>query len=435
MSDQPGKSRSALLALVFTFTLAGALTVGALVAYPQVAEGFENQLKRRLKSYAATTAMTFNAEALATIPSDDDPVAVLYRKRLQALEKYAGVRRAAILDRDGNLILKVADGHVDDFDADAKELAACFAQAGPVVTVEYEGGNDRAYRNGFAPILDDNDQPSRYAVAVALETDYSARLDAVGLSMIATVIGVFVVTLGTALLLGSRWEAMRRDLSKQKRLAEQAQFSAGMAHQIKNPLAALRGYVELLSRGLEEPNQKKIASRLIAEIGALDRVVREFLAFSRGAHGSEEKLAFRTAIEPVLEAARARCGDGVEVELASQDVGDLDIDTTALKEALANVAVNAVEAMSEEGEGGKLTIRAHGNTRLVTVEFQDSGPGIPEDVKSRLFDPFVTGKADGTGLGLAIARRLLRDLGGDLELVSTGPSGTTFRATFQRRGD
>lgn len=73
------------------------------------------------------------------------------------------------------------------------------------------------------------------------------------------------------------------------------------------------------------------------------------------------------------------------------------------------------------------------NGKMVTVEFEDNGPGIPEEVRGRLFEPFVTGKADGTGLGLAISRRLLRDLGGELLLVRTGPSGTMFKATFAKK--
>jgi two-component system sensor kinase FixL len=107
---------------------------------------------------------------------------------------------------------------------------------------------------------------------------------------------------------------------------------------------------------------------------------------------------------------------------------ELELDTTALREALGNVAVNAAEAMRDDG--GKLTITAETRGAEVRVELADTGPGIPDDIAAKLFQPFTTGKADGTGLGLAIARRMLRDLGGDLELVRTGPAGTMFRATF-----
>jgi signal transduction histidine kinase len=248
--------------------------------------------------------------------------------------------------------------------------------------------------------------------------------------MFATVLGVFLVTLATAALLTRVWRGLLDDLARQTKLAEQAQFSAGMAHQIKNPLAALRGYVELLARSLEQPMQKQLADKLVAEIGALDRVVRDFLQFSRGAHGSIERLSIRQVLHPVLESARVRGGEGVFVHEPDSQELEIEVDATALREALSNVAVNAAEAMREDGGELFTTVRLVG--RIVHVEFRDTGPGIPGDVQSRLFEPFVTGKADGTGLGLPIARRLLRDLDGDLELVATGPGGTTFRATFAR---
>jgi C4-dicarboxylate-specific signal transduction histidine kinase len=98
------------------------------------------------------------------------------------------------------------------------------------------------------------------------------------------------------------------------------------------------------------------------------------------------------------------------------------------------VAINAAEAMRDEA-GGRLSFSVSASGRLVTIDIEDTGPGIAEDVRGKLFEPFVTGKADGTGLGLPIARRLLRDLGGDLEMIRSGPTGTMFRASFMREAD
>ena len=229
------------------------------------------------------------------------------------------------------------------------------------------------------------------------------------------------------------WNRLQRDLSRQTRLAEQAQFSAGMAHQIKNPLAALRGYVELLARGLSDPMQKQLADKLVSEVGALDRIVRDFLQFSRGAHGSVEKLTLEAVLRPVIESARAVGGEKVSIRQQDLPGVELEIDSTAVREALSNVVVNAAEAMRDDG--GELSVRAQVGGGLVILEIQDSGPGIAEEVRDKLFEPFVTGKADGTGLGLPIARRLLRDLGGDLELIRSDSSGTMFRATFQKEAD
>ena len=434
MTQAAAKGSATLFGWAFTLIVAGALLVGAFVAYTLIKDGYEEQLERRLKTYAATSAAGVGVRGLEMITGDDDELADVYRRRLVAMKEHSGVRRAAVLKRDGSLVLDTEgnpSGSRDyGFAGDANELEQSFIAKAPVATIAYVDAQGRLYRNGFSPVMDRDGNVSDYAVAVELEADYTDKLNAVALTMAATVISVFVVTLSSALLLGRVWRRMQSDLARQTRLAEQAQFSAGMAHQIKNPLAALRGYVELLARGLSDPMQKQIADKLVSEIAALDRIVRDFLQFSRGAHGSIEKLSLEAALRPVLESARSAGGGKVEVEPPALPPIEVEVDSTALREALSNVAINAAEAMREDG--GKLTVSASVNGRQVSVDVADNGPGIPDDLRGKLFEPFVTGKADGTGLGLPIARRLLRDMGGDLQLIHSGASGTMFRATFDR---
>lgn len=430
----PEEHRSATMllpGLAFTVVVALTLIVGAWVAYGQIEKGFEEQLQRRLEGYAATAAASMQPRPLEQLPSGDDPVARLYRNRLQALHKATGVKRIAVLRRDGSLVIDTQGGEFGSRDyglaENANELEACFS-AGTLSTIPYRDDEGTLYRIAFSPVLDREAEVSDFAVAVEIEADYDERLAAVRNAMIGAVAIVFMITLAAALAASRAMVRVQRELQRQTRLAELAQFSAGMAHQIKNPLAALRGYVELLARGLADPGQKQIADKLISEIGALDRVVRDFLQFSRGSRGSVEKLTLEQALRPVVESARHAGGEGVQVVCDNLPAVELELDTTALREALGNVAVNAAEAMKDDG--GNLAITAEVRGSEVRVELADSGPGIPAEIAAKLFQPFTTGKADGTGLGLAIARRMLRDLGGDLELVRTGPSGTMFRATF-----
>ena len=425
--------RESFLGWIFAIVVAGALSVGALVAYQQMEEAFAQQLERRLKSYAASGAASLSNSGLDGIRDEQDALAILYRTRLQALQQGAGVRRVAVLRRDGTLVLDTSNGATGQRDfalaQDANELEACFEQ-GPVVTVEYFDDDGQMYRNCFAPVKNSDGEVGDFAVAVELEADYVDQLETLQLILLLTVLGVFCVLLAVALVVVARWRAVQRDLEKHRQLAEMAQFSAGMAHQIKNPLAALRGYVELLERGLQDKMQREIASKLISEIGALDRVVREFLRFARGSKGSVEKLSLKAAIAPVVEAALSANKD-IEVVLNLPEI-ELEQDMTAIREALTNVAVNAAEELPV---GGKLEITASESGGIVSVIVKDNGSGIPEHVKEKLFVPFVTGKADGTGLGLPIARRLLRDADGDLALTETSDSGTVFTANFVRKKD
>jgi signal transduction histidine kinase len=431
MTATPARFSGLYLGWAFTVIMAGALSAGAFAAYWFIKTGYEEQLERRLKSYASTAAGSLNPDGLELIVGNDDELSRLYLRRISNMKRASGVRRAAVLTREGKLVLDTEEGEFAardyGFANDSNELETCFTQ-GPTVTIIYTDENGRTYRNAFAPVLYDDGTPSNFAVAVELEADYTARLRDVRNTMAVTVICVFVVTLISALLLARAWKRMQKQLAAQTRLAEQAQFSAGMAHQIKNPLAALRGYVELLARGLSEPMHKQLADKLVSEVGALDRVVRDFLQFSRGAHGSIERLTLEQALRPVLDAARTAGGEKVAIATPTLPPIEVEVDSTALREALNNVCINAAEAMREEG--GTLTLRASAIGDTITLEVEDTGPGLPDDVKAKLFQPFVTGKADGTGLGLPIARRLLRDMGGNLELIRTGASGTMFRASF-----
>ncbi|MCF6228869.1 MAG: hypothetical protein L3J82_09475, partial [Planctomycetes bacterium] len=302
------RGRESFLGWIFAVVVAGALSVGALVAYQQMEDAFEQQLERRLKSYAASGAAGLSSTGLEGIRNEQDELAKLYRTRLQALQQGAGVRRVAVLRRDGTLVLDTAAGVTGRRDfalaQDANELEASF-KGKPVITVEYFDDEGQMYRNCFAPVLDKEGNPTEFAVAVELEADYVSQLDTLRLILLLTVLGIFGVTLAVALVVVAQWRAVQGDLEKQRQLAEMAQFSAGMAHQIKNPLAALRGYIELLERGLENKGQRDIAGKLISEIGALDRVVRDFLQFARGSKGSIERLSLKAALAPVIEAAKS----------------------------------------------------------------------------------------------------------------------------------
>lgn len=272
---QARNSRSFILGLAFTLVVAAALSIGALFAYWQiksgydeqaerrrqvadkqgaeVREGYAEQLSRRLKTYAASAAAGISTQGLDGIQSEHDQLAQLYRKRLAALQQESGVRRAALVRRDGTLVVDTDGrkfGLPAQFGQDANELEACFSQ-GPVTTIEYTDERGRVYRNAFAPVRDlDTGAPSNFAVAIELEADYVERLNTIRERgrldreaqirdnqdrlvtlrvVLGTMVGaVFIVTLAAALLI-ARYEArLLADLARQRRLAELAQFSAGL---------------------------------------------------------------------------------------------------------------------------------------------------------------------------------------------------------------
>jgi signal transduction histidine kinase len=208
--------------------------------------------------------------------------------------------------------------------------------------------------------------------------------------------------------------------------------AAAVAHDMKNPLHNAQLLVEELLEETTPENRAQLLDRLRDNVQrATDRLAELSRAGQRQTDTIDQKVdlsqtleELRDRLSPTLVATRAAleidCPRGLAVR------GDAH----ALRSAVENVAANALEALQGRGGGGRLALMAQAEEGTVELLVHDDGPGIPADLKERLFSPFSSGH-NGTGLGLAIARALVRAGGGDLDCTESGPSGTTFRFIFQ----
>jgi len=209
-------------------------------------------------------------------------------------------------------------------------------------------------------------------------------------------------------------------------------IAAAVAHDLKNPLHNLQLLVE---EAAEEPDparrnelldrireNTKRASERLAELARAGQQRREQVESKVELAGALDELKER--LKPTLQATRASLSIDCPRGLAVRG------DAHALRSAVENVAANALEALQSRGSGGTLALRAQRRNELVELLVEDDGPGIPEDLRESLFNPFSSGH-NGTDLGLAIARALTRAGGGDLVCADSGPGRTTFRFTFQ----
>jgi len=224
---------------------------------------------------------------------------------------------------------------------------------------------------------------------------------------------------------------LEEQIRRSDRLKTIGQIAAGTAHEIRNPLTTIKGFMQLLHRVLEERGMHKERDYVSIVLSELDRVndlVNEFLLLSKPKEIKPVPLRFGSILrdmvpmlrnEAMLHDIELRYEPGEAVPLVQAD-------RELLKQVFLNLGKNAIEAM---GRGGTLTIRertyAYGGEAEAAVEFEDTGPGIPSDLLDRIFDPFFTTKTQGTGLGLSICQRIVHESGGRIE-VSTGPSGTVF---------
>ncbi len=217
---------------------------------------------------------------------------------------------------------------------------------------------------------------------------------------------------------------IEEQLRRADRLSALGELSAGMAHEIRNPLGAIRGTAEILQDGIDPSDRRYEFTRiLIKEVDRLNRVVQDFLKFARPAPVQRESFDVVPVLRDVLKLTAPQLAKaGVETRLEGEAPA-LAGDREQLKQAFLNLVLNAQQAMPG---GGTLSIEVAAGNGSVRIVFADTGIGIgPADLE-KIFNPFFTTRRDGTGLGLAITHRIIQNHGGRIEVSSTRGKGTRF---------
>ena len=217
-------------------------------------------------------------------------------------------------------------------------------------------------------------------------------------------------------------------LARARELAALGEMAAGIAHEIRNPLGSIKLYAKVLVDDLADREQERSTAQKIARaVDGLNAVVGDVLAFSREMRLDPQKACTREMAERALECCADRLEMApIEIELDFEKAPEALADVSLAHQAMVNVVRNACDALIEEGGGslristGERTVLDHDGVRrrMAMILVEDSGPGIPEDVRSRVFNPFFTTRAAGTGLGLPIVHRILDAHGGRITITN-----------------
>ncbi len=220
---------------------------------------------------------------------------------------------------------------------------------------------------------------------------------------------------------------------RSERLAALGQLSAGLAHEIRNPLAIIKGSAESLGRRLPATDALAIelAGYISSEVNKLNALVTRFLDFARPLELDLHRQEIIPLVEHALKAVHDRWPEA-KVEVSCQfdpAVPLIPVDADLMEQVLTNLALNAYEAMGEQG--GKLSVRvlpgpSHGATG-VEIVFEDTGPGIPGASREQIFNPFFTTKKTGVGLGLSIVSKIVDEHRGWIRVESDEGRGARFR--------
>ncbi len=224
----------------------------------------------------------------------------------------------------------------------------------------------------------------------------------------------------------------RERMVRADRFAAVGEIATGLAHEIKNPLAGLSGALELLAEDLsKDPHKSEVVGEMRHQVKRLTHTMESLLSFARPARAKLRSTDVNGTLEKVLFLIGQQCrGSCVTIrsELTAF-VPPVLADPFQLEQVFLNICLNACQAMNA---GGSLTVRTRAGHGNVLVEIEDTGPGIPPELRAQVFKPFFTTKREGNGLGLAISARIVAEHGGHIGYRCPSDGGTIFTVTLQQ---
>ncbi len=231
------------------------------------------------------------------------------------------------------------------------------------------------------------------------------------------------------------------DLIRSEKLASVGRLAAGVAHEIGNPLSISLGYLELLKKGdVSEEERRDFTDRLETEVTRINRIIRQLLDFSRPAGSRPQEVHVHEVLRNTIHIlAPQPMMQEIELRFVPEAREDLLLaDPGRLQQVFLNILMNAADALLGEGSGKgsagekRILVRTWDANGSITVEFTDTGPGIPSEELMRVFDPFYTTKepGKGTGLGLSVCYRIVEEMGGSIQAECPEGAGATFCVTL-----
>jgi signal transduction histidine kinase len=441
----------------------------AVVAYGISRDDLDAELGNRLEAIAASAATQIRDPKYLTELSEGDEREPLFQQAVARLDAVAKNTDAKLFlidnqyatrgDSDGAIAIGTPNHRAK---LDRSELEHVFQRGARARSVTFQGNEGRWYKTGYAPVRSSGpDKTVLLAVGAQATASYFESLDKLrdrlllwgaglaAVSVIAAVLATLLITRNVRKLavaaerigagdlrapvtvrshdelgvLGETMDRMRKQLAE--RDAKMQQMLAGIAHEVRNPLAGMTLFADILKDELPAPDERRShVEKIQRELGYLERVVNDFLEYARR---PRPELSTVPLHELLIEVAQMASTPDLAVSVEGGGPDTVQADRAQLRRALLNLARNAVQAASSAGHSGdsavKLSARTQGNEQWVSV--WNRGKEISPETSGRLFEPFYTTREKGTGLGLAFVRDIAADHGGRVELLSADGE-TTF---------
>jgi len=376
--------------------------IPVLLAAALLAAAWRRERARRLRWSARAAALT---EDLRNVLDNLSSGLVILDQRGVIQRLNPAAQSILGLDEDQVLGRPMTDAFGEGLHDFTRALAQVLAGGGPVLRrelrVRREGEPDLPVGVSVNPVVDARGEP---AGAVAIFQDLTDI------------------------------NRMRARMRESDQLAAVGELSAGIAHEIRNPLGSIRGSVEILAGDLDlGAQERELMELILKESRRVNDIITDFLTFARPRSVQTGLVEMRPYLDDLVLQLRMHLQQRGATTVVNHELDPEDMlilmDGEQIKQVLLNLAMNGFESMDY---AGALTLRAEldqSNTAcLITVA--DTGPGVPAENRDSLFKPFFTKRKGGTGLGLSVARRIVNDHDGRIELISAAGEGAVFRITL-----
>jgi signal transduction histidine kinase len=404
--------------------LQGTAHLAALLVQPAQLELL--QLAVADTTAAADTAMTDFSMAMDAQEASD-----AVRSEWSRLAQSSGISNVILVDRSRRVLLRLRDPFSFEPDVvilDPVPLARALIGETSHSSLYYKDG--QYLRSGYAPVTGSD---GAILGAVAVEGGSEAfhplqiiRTSLYGADIFASIL-VILIGLGYVRTV-EHLSRIEENLRHTDLLASIGQVSAGVAHEIRNPLAVMRGASSRLRKYEQlRPEERQSLLRMIdEEVERMSTFVQSFLHLSRRPNLEPQEFELRQVLDRSLEILRAELDRANVVTTLEWKAGNgvpMVGDPLAMHHVFLNLALNARDVMPD---GGRLHIRVMEKRGEVRVQFEDTGPGVPRDIREKIFDAFFTTRAKGTGLGLAFVDRIVSEHGGSVTVNDAPKGGALF---------
>ncbi|MFC1568237.1 ATP-binding protein [Candidatus Margulisiibacteriota bacterium] len=220
-------------------------------------------------------------------------------------------------------------------------------------------------------------------------------------------------------------EVAERQMARSQRLASLGTLTAGVTHEIRNPLTVIRSEADRLAKKERSlTDLKQYRELVLKHVDRIAGIIQRMLSMAKEKPKEQKEVDINMIINSALQLVSL---NGIKLKKELGQVAPVTGDPVGVEEIFVNLIQNAVQAMAGQGT---LTIKTYTEDGRVVAEVSDTGKGIPEDIREKIFDPFFSTRHEGVGLGLSIAYRIIREHGGDISVSSQEGRGTTFKLSF-----